>query len=294
MSILSKNMSDRSKGILFIIISAFGFALMSTFVKLSGNLPIFQKTFFRNSVSFIFAFFMVYKQKEKFFGKKENRKLLLLRATTGTLGVLFNFYAISKLVLSDANMLNQLSSFFAIILAAIFLKEKVKINQVISIIIAFVGALFIIRPQFNLDIIPALIGVLGAICAASSYTCLRSLGKKEQGATVVFVFSLFSLVVIFPFMLETYKHMNMLQLLYLILAGVSATIGQFGITWAYKYAPAKEISIFNYTNVIFSAIISIILFNVIPDEFSIIGYIIIFSGALYMFMYNKKLDKTNI
>ncbi|MGL5641620.1 MAG: DMT family transporter, partial [Paraclostridium sp.] len=236
----------------------------------------------------------VYKQKEKFFGKKENRKLLFLRATTGTLGVLFNFYAIGKLVLSDANMLNQLSSFFAIILAAIFLKEKVKTTQVISIIIAFVGALFIIRPQFNLDIIPALIGVLGAICAASSYTCLRSLGKKEQGATVVFVFSLFSLVVIFPFMLETYKHMNMLQLLYLILAGVSATIGQFGITWAYKYAPAKEISIFNYTNVIFSAIISIILFNVIPDEFSIIGYIIIFSAALYMFMYNKKLDKTNI
>lgn len=294
MSTLSKNMSDRSKGILFIIISALGFALMSTFVKLSGNLPIFQKTFFRNSVSFIFSFFMVYKQKEKFFGKKENRRLLLLRATTGTFGVLFNFYAISKLVLSDANMLNQLSSFFAIILAAIFLKEKVKINQIISIIIAFIGALFIIRPQFNLDIVPALIGVLGAICAACSYTCLRALGKKEQGATIVFIFSLFSLVIIFPFMLETYKHMSILQLIYLILAGVSATIGQFGITWAYKYAPAKEISIFNYTNVIFAAIISIILFNVIPDVFSIIGYIIIFSSALYMFMYNKKLDKSCI
>lgn len=294
MDISNNNMSNRTKGILCIIASALGFAMMSTFVKLSGNLPVFQKTFFRNSISFLFALIMILKQKESLFGKKENRKLLLLRATTGTLGVLFNFYAISKLVLSDANMLNQLSSFFAIILAAIFLKEKVSINQFISIIVAFVGALFIIRPTFNMDILPALIGVSGAICAASSYTCLRALGKKEKGATIVFIFSLFSLIVIFPLMLATYKHMTLLQFSYLILAGISATIGQFGITFAYKYAPAKEISIFNYTNIVFATIISIFLFHTIPDEFSIIGYFIIFSAALYMFMYNKKLDKINI
>jgi drug/metabolite transporter (DMT)-like permease len=294
MNILNKDMSNRSKGIFFIIISALGFALMSTFVKLSGNLPIFQKTFFRNLISFLFAFAMVYKHKDRFLGKKENRKLLLLRATTGTLGILCNFYAIGKLVLSDANMLNQLSSFFAIILAAIFLKEKVKLNQVVSIVIAFIGALFIIKPQFNFDVIPALVGIFGAIFAASSYTCLRDLGKKEQGPTVVFVFSLFTLIVLFPMMMVTYKHMTLLQLSYLLLSGVFATIGQFGITFAYKYAPAKEISIFNYTNVIFSAVISVLLFNVIPDEFSIIGYIIIFSSAIYMFMYNKKLDKKDI
>ncbi len=294
MNISNNNMSNTSKGILCIILSALGFAMMSTFVKLSGNLPVFQKTFFRNSISFLFALIMILKQRESLFGKKENRKLLLLRATTGTFGVLFNFYAISKLVLSDANMLNQLSSFFAIILATIFLKEKVNINQFISIIIAFIGALFIIRPKFNMDIIPALIGVLGAMCAASSYTCLRALGKKEKGATIVFIFSLFSLIVIFPLMLVTYKHMTFLQFLYLILSGVCATIGQFGITFAYKYAPAKEISIFNYTNIIFATIISIFLFHTTPDKFSIIGYFIVFSAALYMFIYNKKLDKINI
>jgi len=79
--------------------------------------------------------------------------------------------------------------------------------------------------------------------------------------------------------------------MYLILAGAFATLGQFGITGAYKYAPAKEISIFDYSNIIFSAIISIVLFNVFPDKFSIIGYLIIFGASFYMFMYNKKLDK---
>lgn len=287
----TKKMTSRTKGIICIIISAFGFAMMSAFVKLSGDLPTFQKTFFRNLVSCIVALIMVIKAKESFFGKAENRKLLNLRSTFGTLGIILNFYAIDKLVLSDANMLNKLSPFFVIIFSALFLKEKVNKNQIIAIIIAFIGALFIIKPELNLDILPALIGVSGAIFAASAYTCLRSLGGREHGATVVFYFSLFSIVVLMPFMIVTYEPMSLTQFIYLLLAGVFATVGQFGITWAYKYAPAKEISIFDYSNIIFSAIISIVMFNVFPDKLSILGYLIIFSSSFYMFIYNKNLDK---
>ena len=284
-------LSNRTKGVLFIIMSAFGFAMMSAFVKLSGDLPSFQKTFFRNLTSCIIALILILINKESFFGKRENQKVLILRSLFGTLGIVFNFYAIDKLVLSDANMLNKLSPFFVIIFCAIFLKEKINLKQGISIIVAFIGALFIIKPQFNLDILPYLIGVLGAIFAAAAYTCLRVLGGKEKYYTVVFYFSFFSTIVILPFMILVYKEMTLLQFIYLVLAGIFASIGQFGITIAYKYAKAKEISIFDYSNIIFSAIISILVFNVIPDSLSIIGYIIIFSVSLYMFLYNKKLDK---
>ena len=92
-------------------------------------------------------------------------------------------------------------------------------------------------------------------------------------------------------MLMVYKEMSLIQFIYLILAGIFASIGQFGITIAYKYAKAKEISIFDYSNIIFSAIISIVMFGVLPDYLSVIGYIIIFAVSLYMFLYNKKLDK---
>lgn len=284
-------LSNRTKGVLFIIMSAFGFAMMSAFVKLSGDLPSFQKTFFRNITSCIIAFILIIVNKESFFGKLENQKTLILRSVFGTLGIVFNFYSIDKLVLSDANMLNKLSPFFVIIFSALFLKEKINIKQGLAIIVAFIGALFIIKPQFNFDIIPSLIGVLGAICAAAAYTCLRALGGKEKYYTIVFYFSFFSTIAILPFMLIVYKDMSMLQFVYLILAGIFASIGQFGITIAYKYAKAKEISIFDYSNIIFSAIISIVLFNVIPDYLSVIGYIIIFAVSLYMFLYNKKLDK---
>ena len=286
-----KNISDRNKGIMFIILSAFGFAIMSAFIKLSGDLPSFQKTFFRNLVSCIIAFLLRLKHKESFFGKKENQKILILRSIFGTLGIILNYYAIDKLVLSDANMLNKLSPFFVIIFCAIFLKEKIKPNQAIAVGVAFVGALFIIKPSFNFDMIPSTAGIMGAIFAAAAYTCLRVLGSKEKFYTVVFYFSLFSTISILPFTIVVYKSMTITQLIYLILAGVFASIGQFGITLAYKYAPAKEISIFDYSNIIFSAIISIVVFSAIPDIFSIIGYIIIFGASYYMFLYNKKLNK---
>lgn len=282
------NISDRNKGIIFIIISAFGFAMMSAFIKLSGDLPSFQKTFFRNLVSCIIAFILIVKYKESYFGSKENRKILILRSVFGTLGIILNYYAIDRLVLSDANMLNKLSPFFVIIFSAIFLKEKIKSNQAVAVAIAFIGALFIIKPSLNFEVIPSMAGIMGAIFAAAAYTCLRVLGGKEKFYTVVFFFSLFSTVTILPVTIMVYKDMSIIQFGYLILAGIFASVGQFGVTLAYKYAPAKEISIFDYSNIIFSAIISIIIFNTIPDKYSFIGYIIIFSASYYMFLNNKR------
>ena len=284
-------LSNRTKGIIFIIMSAFGFAMMSAFIKLSGDLPSFQKTFFRNSISVIVALILIVKNKGSFFGKKDNQKLLILRSTFGTIGILLNYYAIDRLVLSDANMLNKLSPFFVIIFSAIFLKEKIKPNQFFALAVAFLGALFIIKPSFSFEMIPALAGTLGGISAAAAYTCVRSLGGKEKPDTIVFYFSLFSSIVTLPLMLISYKPMSIIQFTYLILAGIFASLGQFGITFAYKFAPGKEISIFDYTNIIFSAIISLCLFGVLPDYLSVIGYLIIFGSSLYMFINNKKLDK---
>lgn len=280
-------LSNRNKGIIFIVLSAFGFAIMSAFVKISGDLPSFQKTFFRNVVSLVVAFAIILNHRGSFFGKKENQKTLILRSVFGTLGILFNFYSIDKLVLSDANMLNKLSPFFVIVFSGLFLKERINIKQILAIIIAFIGALFIIKPSFNLDIIPAVIGTLGGIAAAAAYTCVRALSGKEKPDTIVFYFSFFSSLITFPLMLYYYKPMEIIQFTYLILSGVFASIGQFGITLAYKYAPAKEISIFDYTNIIFSAIISLCLFGILPDYLSIIGYVVIFLASLYMFIFNK-------
>lgn len=285
--------SNRIKGILCIIASACGFAVMSAFIKMSGDLPSFQKTFFRNLVAALIALYLIIKHRGSLVGKKENRKILVLRSIFGTIGIVCNYYAVDRLVLSDANMLNKLSPFLVVIFCALFLKEKINLKQITMVTIAFIGALFIIKPTFNVEVIPYLVGVMGAVFAALAYTCVRVLGKKEDYYTIVFFFSTFSLISILPGFLAVYKPMNIMQLVYLILAGIFASIGQFGITLAYKFAPAKEISIYDYSGIICSAVLGIVFFNEIPDIISIIGYFVVFSAAFYMFLYNKKLDQND-
>lgn len=278
-------------GIVYIIISAFCFALMNMFVKLSGDLPSIQKSFFRNFIAMIFAAILLIKSGQGFKFKKENLGLLFMRSVFGTLGILCNFYAIDHLVLSDASMLNKMSPFFVIIFSLIFLHEKVNKVQTAAVIIAFLGSLLIIKPSFNLtEFLPALLGFLGGVGAGAAYTAVRQLGKKgENGKLVVFFFSSFSCAVTLPFLIFQYHEMTCLQLIYLLCAGLAASGGQFSITAAYFHAPAKEISVYDYSQIIFAALIGFIVFGDIPDIYSVIGYIIICAMAVMIFIYNNKL-----
>jgi drug/metabolite transporter (DMT)-like permease len=270
------------------LISSIGFAIMTLFVKLSGDLPSVQKTFFRNLVSAVIAFVLVIYHKESLFGKRENQLVLLSRSIFGTLGIIFLFYAIDHLVLSDADMLNKMSPFLVIIFSALFLKERVLPFQMVTIVMAFIGMLFIVKPSFSADFVPYFIGVLSAIFAAAAYTFLRVLGNREKFYTVVFYFSFFSTVVLLPFLIWLYEPMTGIQLTYLLLAGLFATVGQFGITLAYKYAAARDISIFTYSTVIFTTVLSFTFFGEGPDRYSLIGYVIILSAMIFMFFRGRK------
>ena len=281
---------QKTKGIIYIVVAAFGFSVMSLFVKLAGDLPAFQKAFFRNFIALIFITVMMLRENIGFAPKKENIPGLLGRSLCGTLGLLCNFYALGTLNLSDANMLNKLSPFFAIIFSIFLLREKPTAAQVLGVAVAFGGSLLIIKPGFaDAQLIPALAGVLGGLGAGAAYTFVRKLGKKgENNKRIVFYFSAFSCLFCLPFLIVQYKSMTFLQTLYLIFAGTFACVGQLGITKAYLCAPAKEISVYDYTQVIFAALLGFFVFGDLPDIWSVLGYILICGAGVAMFFYNKR------
>lgn len=280
------NLDNKTKGIIMVLIASLGFAFMTIFIKLAGDIPSTQKVLFRNLFSAIITFVVITKNKGSYVGKRENRKLLLLRSSFGTIGMVLYFYSVQNLVSSDANALNKLSTFFLLLFSFIFLKEKVSFNKIIAVIIAFTGALFIIKPSFNID--PAYFtSILGATAAGAAYTVLRALGKKEEFYTIVFFFSLFSTLVLTPFVVFNYVPMTLSQFGFLVLTGIFATVGQFGTTLAYKFAPASEVSIFNFANVIFVTLLAIPFLQEFPDIYSLLGYIIIFIASFYMFKTKK-------
>lgn len=290
------SISKKQKAIIYIICSAFFFALMNMFVRMSGDLPSIQKSFFRNFVAFFFALFVLVRSREGFSFQKKNLPAFLGRAIFGTLGILCNFYAVDHLLLSDASILNKLSPFFAIIGSYFLLKEKITPIQACAVAIAFCGALFVVKPGFAVSgaLIPSLIGVAGGLCAGIAYALVRVLGQKgERGPFIVLFFSAFSCIVTLPFLIFDFHPMSAAQIATLLLAGLAAAGGQFTITAAYTHAPAREVSVFDYTQIVFAAALGFLFFNQIPDLWSVIGYCMISGVAVWMFLYNTVKAETS-
>lgn len=274
-------MSQKNQGIMYIIMAAFFFACMSFFIRKAGDLPTMQKGFFRNVVAMFAATVMLLRTEDKFKIKKGSIPSLLMRAICGTIGLICNYYAIDHMNISDANILNKLAPFFAIIMSALILNEYANRFEWSMVIVAFIGALFVVKPTLDMKCIPAVVAAIGGLGAGTAYTFVRKLGKQgERGPVIVMFFSTFSCIITLPFVIFDYHPMTLMQLMYLLVAGSCAAAGQFTVTQAYTKAPAKDISVFDYSQVLFAAILGFLFLNQIPDIYSIIGYIIIIGAAI--------------
>ncbi len=276
--------------VLLIILSAVCFTGMNSCVRLAGDLPSVQKSFFRNLASAVLAVIMIIREKTPLKIRKGCGGAMVMRAVCGTVGVLCNFYAVDHLDLADASMLNKLSPFFAVIFSMLILKERTSPAQVAAIIAAFIGSLFIIRPTFaNMELVPSLIGFTGGMGAGAAYTFVRYMKQRgEKSTLIVLFFSVFSCLITLVPMLAGFVPMSGKQLLIMILAGLFAAGGQFAITGAYALAPAKEVSVYDYSQVIFSAVTGYFLFEQVPSAMSFVGYVIIISAAVWSFFKNNR------
>lgn len=279
-------------GVLFLILSSFSFAVMNVSVRMAGDLPTHEKVFFRNLVALIFAGIILLRRRSEsgMYWNKERALYMVLRCVIGCFGVVGNFYAIDHMVVADAAMLNKLSPFFVLIFSIFLLSERVKPFQWFCIILAFIGVLFIVKPGFvGMQLLPSMVGIFGGMSAGFAYTCVRKMGNLGVPKTwIVFCFSTFSCLAMVPLMLMDFEPISGRSLAWLLMAGLGAAGGQFAITAAYTYAPAREISIYDYTQLIFITVLSYIFIGEIPDRFSWIGYVIIIAGSFLLFFYNKK------
>lgn len=292
----SKVMTNKTKGIICIVVSAFGFALMGACVRLADNFGTLinpmQKSLFRNLVAVVIAgavYVRTRRQRSNAFSPTKLRArewwLLIARAVFGTIGIVTNFYALSHIAVAEALTLNKLAPFFTVLFTALFLRERFTWHQLGAILLAFVGGVFIVKPFGGtaVSLVAAASGLVSGVCAGAAYTAVRALGRdgKVDGAFIILFFSAFSTLVLIPFMGWRYDAMSAIQVLILFGAGAAAALGQFGITWAYRLAPPAQIAIFDYTNPIFAALLGYCWFGQILDLYSCFGIALIIAGALF-------------
>lgn len=281
------------QGILCLVASAFGFALMGMFVRLTDNygapISAFQKSFFRNAVALVIVIATLLQPHRKpfFYGEGSlavRSTVLMLRAVVGTAGIFANFYALGKIDLGDAMLLNKLAPFFTVLFSWLFIKERLTLRQGLCLVGALVGAALVAKPGLGVrPLLPILSGFSSGVCAGGAYACLRQLGlMKMDGRFIVLVFSIFSCLASVPFMIFDFQPMTTAQLLILAGAGAGAALGQFTITAAYRFAEPRRIAVFDYTNILFSAGLGYLVFGQVPDVFSWCGFALIILMAFLM------------
>lgn len=282
------------KGIIAICLSALGFSLMAMCVRLADAvgepLPAIEKAFFRNLVAIAIAlplFLQALKRGEIKFGEIGfgNWRDIVLRSVLGTLGIFTNFYALSRIPIGEAMALNKTAPFFTLVISFFLLGERMTVKQLVCTLGAFGGALLVIKPGFSGGVsADAFVGLFSGFCAGAAYAILHRLGiKRVNGAFIIFVFSLFSCLVSIPFIVFDFHAMNLAQTAVLVGAGGGAALGQFGITWAYRFAEPRQIAVYDYSGILFTALFGFFVFSQVPDAVSVVGFVVIIVMAVAVF-----------
>ncbi|NLD19478.1 MAG: DMT family transporter [Clostridiales bacterium] len=284
--------TNRNKGALLMCLSALMFSSMQIAIKMSGNtVPLMEQVFFRNIVSLIISFIIIKRTGGLLFGTKEHQPLLFVRSSFGFFGLVAMFYASAHANQGDVSTLMKLSPFLITLWAAIFLKEKIQKVQLPALLIAFAGAAFVANPAFNSNLFPLFMAFLCAIFSSVSYTLLAYFKNKVDAMTIIMHFSTFCVLATLPFIIYDFTIPTLKEFFLLILIGIFGGLGQIALTYSYRMAAAAEISIYNYSGIVFSIILGYFFLDEVLDITSFIGCgLVIAAAAITYFLSGSKAD----
>ena len=276
---------NKRKGIMLIIFSAFFFALMGLFVQLAGDIPFYQKAVFRNAVAMVVSLAAILHGRIGIGVDKECRFPLALRILFGIVAVYCNYYGIDHLPLASASSLNKTGPFFAVLFAIVFFGDTLSRGQLLSVLVAFAGSMFLIVPNLETVGFASFIALMSGAATGVVHNALRMMRKRGNvdSSVIVFWFCTISTAVAVISCIGHWHPMTVRQVLIMICAGMSSTIGQYAMTAAFRYAPPKEISIFDFTQIIFSAVMGLAFFGQIPSHYSLIAYVLLIVASLIQF-----------
>ena len=271
------------KGVLWMLIATFFFALMGTFVKLGGeNFTTTELVFYRSSISLFFIMSIMRWNKVSY--SSNYIRLHLTRSSIGFISLLFFFYAIKHLPLSTAISLNYTSPLFLGLLMPLILRRKIKRWLFLAVAIGFIGVFFILKPTFeNQNYFAGLVGLISGLGAAMAYLFVTQLGQlKEPDLRTIFYFTLISTFCSGIMML--FDEIHNIQFKYILILfglGVSATIAQIAITKAYRVGNTLGNAGLSYLAIIFSTIIGVVWFGELIDWQTAFGILLIIISGIF-------------
>lgn len=283
-------MEGKTKGAVYSLIYS-GFTVLSnTFSRMAGDLPALEKVYIRSFFVAAFAVFVAMKSREPVIPSKKAAPFVLVRGITCFISVACNFYCIDHMNFADATMISKLCPVFTVFFSMLILGEKVSHKQAALLMGAFLSSALIIKPTgANAQLVPALVGVAGGVIAGFSVSFVR--GADKAGATnssILVALGLSPIIFLTPVMLFSFVKPSTEQWLMLALCGSCNAFAQFFLNSSYMHAEAKDLSVIDYSQMIYAMLISLILFEQFPDKYSILGYILVTGFSLSNFFMGRK------
>lgn len=282
-------MKERNQAVLLMLLSALSFSLMQTVVKISSTaVGTMQQVFCRNLISMFITFVILKREHLPLLGPREYQLPLFLRSFFGFVGVVMLFTATIGARQADIALLNRTSPIWVSLFAMLFLKEKISKIQVPVILLCLAGAFVAMQPSFESDATPLVLALLTAISSALAYTMIAFCKGHVNPLTVIFHFSLFSTVAAGILMIPTFVVPGWKDIIMLCLIGVFGAGGQICLTYAYQKAPASEVSIYDYSGIIYSALLGYFLLGEELTLPTVVGALLITAGGLWSYLYHRK------
>lgn len=254
------------------------FAFMQVMVKFVPHIPAIEIIFFRSLFSLIASFWILKRQRVPVFGN--NKKLLIMRGISGSLGLIFFFYTLQNVPLASAVTLQYLSPIFTALLGIFLVKEKLKPVQYLYFGIAFAGVLVI--EGFDSRISPGymLIGLGSALFAGLAYNIIRKLKNTEHPLVIVFYFPLVTLPIAGIYCVFNWVHPVGIDWLILLGVGVFTQLAQYFMTMAYQNARLSKIASLNYIGIIYALGFGFIFFDETFNLLTYLGMAMVLSGVI--------------
>ncbi len=275
-------LSPTTQGSLWLLASALLFTLAHSLIKFLGaGLDPLQIAFFRSFLAFIFILPFVL-AKSGLSGFRTGQPFLqVVRGIAGSCAMMGNFYALAHLPLADATTISFSRALFVVPLAMLLLSENVGPRRLIATLVGFVGVLIVVRPTGSFE--PAALVALGsAALLGLGVTCVKLLSRTDSPLTMLLYGGLSGTIITAVPAYLVWQTPTWEQAGLILVMGMISVVAHNCFVRAYAMADATALAPLDYSRLLFATLFGFLFFGNLPDEWTLVGAMIIVASTLYI------------
>ncbi|WP_421976491.1 DMT family transporter [Roseivirga seohaensis] len=278
-----------SKGVKYMLLSTFIFAVMNVLIKYVPNIPAIEIILFRSIVSFLMSGIALKSQKVPLFGN--NKKILLFRGLAGAIALMMFFTTLQEIPLASAVTLMFLGPIFTAILGMWIVKEKVAWVQWLFFGLSFAGILMI--KGFDARVSPemTLLGVGAAFFSGIAYNMIRKLKTSEHPLVIIFYFPLVTLPIVGIYSVFHWVWPVGIEWVVLLAIGVLTQLAQYFMTKSYQSEELSKVANLNFIGIIYALGFGYVLFEETFNLLTYLGMTLVMVGVVLNVVYKQRKQK---